>query len=91
MAKVLAAWFRDSISELATLPPGESVVFCLLASGELAGDEPKSDGFCFLAGGESTEDEPKSNGFRLFGVVLCDGVCDEVRDDPLELWVPIKH
>jgi hypothetical protein len=56
-----------------------------LAGGELAGDEPKSNGFCFLADSESTEDEPKSTGFRFFGVVVCDGVCDEVRDDPLEL------
>jgi hypothetical protein len=87
LAEVLTAWFRNSISELATLPPGESVVFCLLAGGELAGDEPKSNGVCFLAGGESTGDEPKSKGFRFFGVVIC----DEVRDDPLELRVPIKY
>lgn len=33
---------------MATLLPGESVVFCLLASGELAGDEPKSDRVCFV-------------------------------------------
>jgi hypothetical protein len=67
LAEFLATLFRDSISELATLPPGESVVFCLLSGGELAGDEPKSNEVCF------------------FGVVGCDGVCDEVRDDPLEL------
>jgi hypothetical protein len=62
---------------VATLPPGESVVFCLLAGGELAGDEPKSNGVCWGL----TEAEPKSKGVCFFGVVVCDGV----RDDPLEL------
>jgi hypothetical protein len=81
LAESLAVRFRGSINELATLPPGECVVFCLLAGGELARDEPKSNGFCFLAGGESTGDEPKLEEFRFFGVVTC----DEVRDDPLEL------
>ena len=32
--------------ELASAPPGESVVFCLFAGGESAGeDEPETDGF----------------------------------------------
>jgi hypothetical protein len=75
LAEFLAALFRDSISELATLPPGESVVFCLLAGGELAEDEPKSNGVCFfgVVGCEGVCDE------------VCDEVRDEVRDDPLEL------
>jgi len=62
---------------VATLPPRESVVFCLLASGELVGDKPKSNGVCW----ESTEVESKLKGVCFFGVVVCDGV----RDDHLEL------
>jgi hypothetical protein len=76
LAEVLASRFRNSISELATLPPSESVVFCLLAGGEPARDEPKSNEVCW----ESTEVEPKSEGVCFFGVV----VCDRVRDDSLE-------
>ena len=31
--------------ELASVPPGESVVFCLFAGGVSAGDEPETDVF----------------------------------------------
>ena len=52
-----AAWLRCNTGELATMPLGESVVFCFLAGGE-------------LEDGESARDEPKFNDF--FGVEGCD-------------------
>jgi hypothetical protein len=36
---------KSMAAQLRHMSPGESVVFCLLAGGEPAGDEPKPDGF----------------------------------------------
>lgn len=45
-----AAWLRRNTGELATMLPGESVVFCFLAGGESAGDEPKFNDFFGVEG-----------------------------------------